>query len=182
MSAASCEAVQSTTRLPLKSVSRNWSAWRGRSLGGVAEQRRAARVAVPLEAVVVEDHLVGLGDAHHEVHPEVVERLALAELVGLVETRRLSPSCIMNSDPTTPVAPNAHREARVRQRERGVRRSAFVQSSFSTTMEIWRSDEPCEMQRMLTPALAIALVNIAPVPGRKAMPSPMATTEWPRST
>jgi len=32
------------------------------------------------------------------------------------------------------------------------------------------------MARMLTPALAMALVKVAPVPGRNAIPSPMIAT------
>ena len=70
------------------------------------------------------------------------------------------------------VAPSTRREGKARQgKGRGhqpkqkaasaacAARSALVQSDRSTTIEIWRSDEPCEMQRMLTPAFAIALVS-----------------------
>mmetsp|Transcript_19002 Transcript_19002/g.48629 ORF Transcript_19002/g.48629 Transcript_19002/m.48629 type:complete len:226 (-) Transcript_19002:1217-1894(-) len=83
-----------------------------------------------------------------------------------------------------PVEPMTATESWVLERARAAcaARSALVQSSFSTTIEICRSDEPCAIVRMLMPELAIALVNVAPVPGRKAMPSPtMATTEWPGS-
>mmetsp|Transcript_18504 Transcript_18504/g.60594 ORF Transcript_18504/g.60594 Transcript_18504/m.60594 type:complete len:351 (+) Transcript_18504:1573-2625(+) len=55
-------------------------------------------------------------------------------------------------------------------------RSALVHSERSTISEICRSEEPCAMARMLTPALAMALVKVAPVPGRKAMPSPTMAT------
>mmetsp|Transcript_2576 Transcript_2576/g.8380 ORF Transcript_2576/g.8380 Transcript_2576/m.8380 type:complete len:294 (-) Transcript_2576:1172-2053(-) len=55
-------------------------------------------------------------------------------------------------------------------------RNALVHSSRSTISEICRSDEPCAMARMLTPAVAIAFVKVAPVPGRKAIPSPMTAT------
>ena len=58
-------------------------------------------------------------------------------------------------------------------------RRALAQSAASTQIEIWRSEEPWAMVRMLMPAVAMALVKVAPVPGRKAMPSPtMATTLW----
>ena len=95
-----------------------------------------------------------------------------------------STSCCRNSVPTSPVAPSTAIEICVDESARAAcaARSAFEQSSASTTSEICRSDEPCAIARMLTPAVVIALVKVAPVPRRKAMPSPtMATIEWPYS-
>mmetsp|Transcript_25736 Transcript_25736/g.60074 ORF Transcript_25736/g.60074 Transcript_25736/m.60074 type:complete len:244 (+) Transcript_25736:1101-1832(+) len=92
--------------------------------------------------------------------------------------------CSRNWLPTAPVAPRTATEICVFESASAAcaARSALEQSSDSTQIEIWRSDEPCAIALMLMPALAIALVNVAPVPGRNAIPSPtIATTEWPYS-
>mmetsp|Transcript_1822 Transcript_1822/g.4466 ORF Transcript_1822/g.4466 Transcript_1822/m.4466 type:complete len:244 (-) Transcript_1822:738-1469(-) len=107
--------------------------------------------------------------------------LRLPATVGSEMSFLLSTSCSRNSRPTAPVAPSTATEICVDESARAAcaARSARAQSAASTQMEIWRSEEPCAMVRMLMPAVAIALVKVAPVPGRKAMPSPtMATTEW----
>mmetsp|Transcript_34493 Transcript_34493/g.75794 ORF Transcript_34493/g.75794 Transcript_34493/m.75794 type:complete len:248 (+) Transcript_34493:1149-1892(+) len=105
--------------------------------------------------------------------------------LGSSTTRFELTSCLRSSLPTMPVPPMTATESCVLERASAAcaARNAFVQSCASTTMAIWRSLDPCAMARMLMPALAMALVKVAPVPGRKAMPSPtIATTEWPRST
>mmetsp|Transcript_627 Transcript_627/g.1457 ORF Transcript_627/g.1457 Transcript_627/m.1457 type:complete len:210 (-) Transcript_627:1211-1840(-) len=107
--------------------------------------------------------------------------LRLPATEGSVRSFLLSTSCSRNSEPTAPVAPSTATEIWVLESARAAcaARRALAQSAASTQIEIWRSEEPWAMVRMLMPAVAMALVKVAPVPGRKAMPSPtMATTLW----
>mmetsp|Transcript_1563 Transcript_1563/g.3388 ORF Transcript_1563/g.3388 Transcript_1563/m.3388 type:complete len:242 (-) Transcript_1563:1167-1892(-) len=92
--------------------------------------------------------------------------------------------CLRSSAPTMPEQPMTATESCMLESASAAwaARSALVQSSCSTMIEICRSEEPCAMERMLIPALAIAFVKVAPVPGRKAIPSPtIATTACPCS-